>query len=131
MLYAATAVTAALNGLLILLLAGRVSQLRIRHQVALGDGGHAPLLRAMRTHANATEHVPIFLIMLGRLEHNAPGIGVWRLGLVFVGGRLIFSVGLLGGAFNRKRQIGATLTYLCQLVAALWLLGLFAVRGAA
>ena len=40
-------------------------------------------------------------------------------------------VGLLGGAFNRKRQIGATLTYLCQLVAALWLLGLFAVRGAA
>jgi len=131
MLYAATAVTAALNGLLILILAARVSQLRIRYQIALGDGGQAMLLRATRTHANATEHVPIFLIMLLLLEHNAPGIGVWLLGSAFVIGRLVFSYGLLGSAINRKRQVGAAITYLCQLVAALWLLLLFVMRGTA
>ena len=122
MLYTATAVTAALSGLLILILALRVSQLRIQHQVSLGDGGHAPLLRAIRAHANATEHTPIFLIMLLLLEQWAPALAVWVLGLVCVFARLLFSTALLRRSFSRSRQVGAGLTYLCALVVAVWLL---------
>lgn len=122
MLYTATAVTAALNGLLIFVLALRVSQLRIRHRVALGDGGRSDLLRAIRTHANAAEHVPIFLVLLLLLEQAAPAAAVWLLGLVFVGARLMFSAALLRRSASVPRQIGAGLAYLCELVAATWLL---------
>ncbi|MEC9405814.1 MAG: MAPEG family protein [Abyssibacter sp.] len=122
MLYTATAVTAALNGLLILVLALRVSQLRIRYQVSLGDGGHVSLLRAIRAHANAAEHVPIFLVMLLLLEQLAPAAAVWSLGGLFVVARCLFSAALLQRSFSRPRQIGAGLTYLCELIVAVWLL---------
>ena len=48
-------VTAALTGfcgLLLVVLAARISRLRLRHKIAWGDGGNTELMRAVRLHAN-------------------------------------------------------------------------------
>jgi len=49
-------------------LAGRVSQLRNRHKVSIGDGGNEALIRRMRAHANYGENMPIVLILLALIE---------------------------------------------------------------
>ena len=49
--------------LLNLWLGMRVSQLRIRDKVAIGDGGNARIAARMRAHANFVEYVPTFLIL--------------------------------------------------------------------
>lgn len=60
----ATALAAAVLGLLVVVLAARVSVLRVRHKVSLGDGDNRELARAIRAHGNTVEFVPLFLIML-------------------------------------------------------------------
>ena len=63
--------------LLNLWLGMRVSQLRIRDKVAIGDGGNARIAARMRAHANFVEYVPTFLILLGLVE-LARGTQTWR-----------------------------------------------------
>src|SRR3712207_1417931 len=43
----------------------RVSMLRRRHKVSIGDGGNDAVRTRMRAHANFAEYTPIFLILLG------------------------------------------------------------------
>lgn len=118
-----TGFAAAFCGLLLVLLAARVSQLRVRHQVALGDGGNRELTRAIRAHGNTAEHAPIFLLMSACYELQAgrtePLIGVVALFLI---GRLLFVWGLSRASINAARRCGAVLTYLPQLLIAVLLL---------
>ena len=54
---------AALLALLFVALTLRTIRLRRRYRVALGDGAHPALLRAMRAHANFAEYVPLALVL--------------------------------------------------------------------
>ena len=59
---------AGLCTLLVIVLALRVVKLRREHGVGLGHGGNMQLLQATRAHANATENMPLALILLSSLE---------------------------------------------------------------
>ena len=56
------------NGLILLMLAINVSRLRIKNQIGRGDGGNIELIKAISAHANGTEQVPIFSLMILSLE---------------------------------------------------------------
>lgn len=118
-----TGFAAAICGLLLLFLAMRVSMLRLRHQVALGDGGVGELARAIRAHANTVEQVPIFLVMALCYEIY---LGASPLLMLLVAGflvaRLLFAWGLSTATLSRSRRLGAGLTYLTQMALALALL---------
>lgn len=118
-----TGFATAICGLLLVLLALRVSRLRMRQRVALGDGGNAELNRAIRAHGNSAEHAPIFL--LTSLCYELYAGSSWLLaGLValFLFGRLSLSWGLSRASINGARRLGAGLTYFSQLALALALL---------
>lgn len=118
-----TGFAAAVCGLLLLFLAMRVSMLRMRHRVALGDGGIVELVRAIRAHANTMEQVPIFLLMALCYEIYV-GASPWLMLLVagFLLARLLLAWGLSTATLSLPRRLGAALTYLTQLGLALALL---------
>lgn len=115
-----TGLAAALCGLLLMVLAIRISMLRLHHKVSLGDGGIAGLGRAIRAHGNTVEHAPIFLIQCACYEIYL-GAGFFLMGLVavFVFARFLFAWGLSRHALSPARRIGAGLTYLTQLLLSL------------
>ncbi len=118
-----TAACAALSGLLILVLALRVSLLRNRHRIALGDGGNPELMRAIRAHANTIEFVPIFVILALCYELQAgASAALTTLVGVFLLARLSFAIGLSLAPIHPLRRIGAGLSYLCLLLLSLLLL---------
>lgn len=114
-----TAACAALCGLLILVLAFRVSLLRMRYRVAIGDGGHDELVRAIRVHANTIEFVPIFVLLSLCYELYA-GANAVLIGLdgVFVAARIAFAVGYSVAPVHPLRRLGAGLSYLSLLLAS-------------
>jgi hypothetical protein len=117
----ATILYAGLTGLIALVLAVNVSRVRNEVQVAVGDGGNAKLLRAIRAHGSLVEYVPLCLIMIGLIElAHGPRWLVHALGILLVLARLLHAQGLLsdnpGEALGRKT--GAGLQYLVLLVAA-------------
>jgi len=118
-----TGFAAAVCGLLLLFLAVRVSMLRLHHRVALGDGGISELTRAIRTHANTVEQVPIFLVQCACYEIYL-GAGPFLMGLVgaFLLARLLFAWGLSRATLSLPRRFGAGLTYLAQLLLSIGLL---------
>lgn len=91
-----SAVYAALSALLIVWLSLRVIRLRRVEKVKLGDGGVDALQNAIRAQGNATEYVPISLILLFMLEYA--GGGPWLIhlgGIATLAGRLLHAKGLL------------------------------------
>lgn len=118
-----TAACAALCGLLILTLALRVSLLRNRYRVALGDGGNDELMRAIRAHANTVEFVPIFLVLSLCLELYA-GASTTLMVLVglFLFARVSFAIGMSLAPVHPLRRVGAGLSYLTLLLISLLLL---------
>ncbi len=85
-----TSIYAALAGIIIVGLAFRVVRLRRREHIALGHGDNKYLRRAIRVHANATEYIPIILILMLLLEIN--GGPTWQLhffGVLTILGRLM------------------------------------------
>ncbi len=63
-----TSIYAALSSLLIVWLSFNVVKLRQSGRVILGDGGNPELQVAIRAQGNATEYIPISLILLLLLE---------------------------------------------------------------
>lgn len=118
-----TAACAALCGLLILTLALRVSLLRNRYRVALGDGGNDELMRAIRAHANTVEFVPIFLILslCQELYAGASSTLMVLVGL-FLFARVSFAIGMSLAPVHPLRRVGAGLSYLTLLLMSLLLL---------
>jgi hypothetical protein len=119
-----TAVSAALLGLLLVALATRISQLRVRHKVPWGDGGNPALLRAIRAHGNTAEYAPLFLL-LALVYELAAGATAFLVAscAAFVLARLVFTAGLLGHGLHSLRMLGALLTYLLLAglaLAVLW-----------
>lgn len=120
-----TLLFAALHGLLLLVLLGRVSRLRHGRRIGFGDGGDPELARAIRVHANFVEHVPFALLLLGLLElAGLPSPWLWSFGSVLLVARLMHAAGLSrtsGASFGR--MYGTALTWL--LILAMSLAGLW------
>lgn len=117
---------AGLLALMFLALAVRVVRLRRSLQVGIGSGGHDSLERAVRTHANFAEYVPLALILLVLVE-IATATPVWLLhllGLVLLAGRVMH--GFLGlnrrAGYSSGRFFGTALTWGVVAVAALLLI---------
>src|SRR4051812_2457745 len=120
---AVTALYAALNAVLNIALAWRVSSLRRRDKVSLGTGESKELLVAVRTHANSAEFVPLALLMM--LIAELCGAGTTPLhvygGLLFLG-RLVHIVGMPMRAPNVYRVIGNALTWGAIVVVSVWVI---------
>ena len=110
--------------LLLLVLAIRVVMWRRRAQIAMGDGGHKELRKAIRAHGNAAEHIPLVLLGLAVLELN--GAADWSLhlyGSVFFIARSLHAVGLAQPrSVNAPRQVGVLITWLVMLAMGIQLL---------
>ena len=80
---------ACLLAIWILVLTWRVITRRRSGGVVMGDDGDRALAKAIRAQANATEQVPIFLILFGLAEATGawPWL-LWLIGAVFLAGRL-------------------------------------------
>lgn len=119
----ATALAAAALGILVVVLASRVSVLRVRHKISLGDGDNRELARAIRSHANTIEFAPLFLVMLLAYELIiGPCLYAAVIAAVFVFGRLLYAWGMWRRALTRSRQLGAGLSYLGVVAMAVLLL---------
>lgn len=105
-----SSIYAAIAALLIVWLSLRVVKLRREKKVRFGDGGEPELQVAIRAQGNATEYVPISLILLVFLEL---GGAHWALihaagGAILVG-RLLHARGLLTESL-RFRILGMKVT---------------------
>jgi uncharacterized membrane protein YecN with MAPEG domain len=125
--FAITSVYAALCGLLILLLAWRVVEVRGSAKIGLGDGGHEGLQRRIRVHANAIETIPITLILLALAEAGGtPAWGLHLAGAALVVSRVLHAQGLSATAGRSFGRFWGTLVgWLVILGLSVWLL----VRG--
>lgn len=113
---------AGLCTLLVIYLAMRVVGLRRRHKIGLGHGDNQELLQAVRAHANATENIPLALILLGSLELSGyPPLVINILGGTFLFSRLIHAWGVSRNeGYSRGRFWGMALTWLPMIVMAVF-----------
>ena len=91
----------------------RVSQLRLRHKVSIGDQGNAAVTMRMRTHGNFAENVPIFLILLFLIEHAVGSpFWLWMVAIAFILARLLHVFGMERRGPNPLRVIGISVSWL-------------------
>lgn len=95
MLLPITGLYAALLGILIIVLVLRVVAKRFKQRIGVGDGGDRALLLAIRAHGNASETIPIALILLAALELNDGSAQTLHcFGITLVVARLLHAFGL-------------------------------------
>jgi uncharacterized protein len=97
-----SSIYAGILALLIVWLSLKVIKLRRSKKVILGDGGETDLQYAIRAQGNATEYIPISLILLVLLELS--GVNLW---LVHLGGVAI----IIGRALHAKGLLTQSLSY--------------------
>lgn len=121
------ALYAGLSALLILGLAIFVGAQRMRSGIGVGTGADERLLRAVRLHGNAVEHLPLCLILIALLE--LAGLAPWVLhamGTALVLGRLAHIQGLWSRpGRSLGRAVGTLATWGVQLIAGLACLAVF------
>ena len=114
---------AAILSLLLIALSLNVSRLRMRHQVAFGDGGIAELTKAVRAHGNSLEQSVLFIVLLylgettGQISHALTA----ALGFAFIMLRLLYCTGLFARILL-LRQASHALSMLLQLIVSVLLL---------
>jgi uncharacterized membrane protein YecN with MAPEG domain len=114
-----TLTIAAAAAVLHIWLAARVSQLRNRHKVSIGDGGNEALIRRMRAHANYGENLPVVLILLALLELAGGDARIlWGAAILFILARLLHAFGMDRPQPSRLRMFGMMGTTLALVVLA-------------
>ncbi len=116
-----TALYTGLLALLLLVLALRVIRLRWKLRVGIGDGGDKSMSKAIRVHGNATEHVPIALLLLlvAELGHAGPTL-LHACGIVLVVARILHAWGLgrsIGASWQRMAGTVGTVGVIVTLAA--------------
>lgn len=115
-----TLLYAGLCTILVVFLAIRVVQWRLRHKIGLGDGGDRELLMRVRAHANAVENMPLALILLGGMELNGYSNNlIHGFGSILLVSRLAHAWGLShSSGTSRGRFMGSLFTWLLMLTMA-------------
>lgn len=81
---------AGILGLIMIALAFGVIRLRTKHKVALGDGGHPDLEKAVRAHGNFVENVPLAIIIMYILEASQiPEMALYAYGTILILARVL------------------------------------------
>lgn len=123
---AVVAFYAGLYALIVFALALLVVRQRGKTSTDLGHGGHSALEQATRAHGNATEYVPIILLLILILALG--GLGTLWLHILGIGltvGRLFHAWGLsTKRGRSPGRAVGISLTWLAMLLAIIWALRL-------
>jgi uncharacterized membrane protein YecN with MAPEG domain len=114
---------AAILALLLTGLSLNISRLRMRHQVAFGDGGKPDLIKAVRAHGNSLEQSVLFIVLLylGEATGQIGGPLTAALGFAFIMLRLLYCTGLFARILL-LRQASHALTMLVLLAVTLLLL---------
>ncbi|WP_289282628.1 MAPEG family protein, partial [Methylophaga sp. UBA5088] len=105
-----TALYASLCALFIVKLSLGVIAVRRQHKIGLGDGGNEELQLAIRAQGNATEYIPITLILMFLLENII--VYNWMIhlaGITLLTGRLIHAIGIKNHDL-KKRVLGMKIT---------------------
>jgi len=115
-----TALYAALNAVIMMVLALLVVRQRARAKAGIGDKGDPQLALAIRAHGNNAEYVPYALILLLLVELGQwPAWVVHTLGLVLTVGRVAHGYGLSrSSGTSPGRALGVLCTWVMILVAA-------------
>ena len=107
-----TALYACILTVLLIWLAIQVIKLRRKNKVAYADGGVEALQIARSAQSNASEYIPITLILMALLEYNGEQpVWIHLTGIIFVIGRIIHARGILQERF-KGRVKGMQLTFL-------------------
>jgi len=111
----------AINLLLNLILAYRVSAVRQKINVMTGTGDHDPLYKSSRAHTVNAEYTPIGLIgLLGLFILTESVWVIHAAGIALTLGRVLHAVGLLRSSESTPARLwGTLLTWIGQLIAAL------------
>ena len=118
-----TAWTALILGTLLAFLTFRVIFHRRAESIVLGDGGDKIILKKIRGHANASEQIPIALILLGLVEYLQGSLYALIIATILVVGRLLHAAYFsFDGLTWRLRLFGMLLTMIAQALALLALL---------
>lgn len=101
---------AGILALLYVRLSLKIVDLRRQHKVSIGDGDNDELKRAIATHTNASQYIPIALLLLFLLEQQElHGFWLHLAGIAFVAGRWLHSQALPSDDF-KQRVLGMQLT---------------------
>lgn len=120
-----TALYGALNAMLNIALANRVSSGRRRERIGVGTGDSKELLLAVRIHANNAEFVPLALVMLLLAELCGGGsVGLHVAGGVLLVSRLAHALGMPRPAPNALRFFGTGATWAMIVGVSCWVLWL-------
>jgi uncharacterized membrane protein YecN with MAPEG domain len=119
-----TSITAMIASVIILTLTIRVIRFRRRDGVVLGDNNDRALAKAIRGQANATEQVPIALIVMGLAEIQGGYAPLLALAAVcLIVGRCMHGIYFAyHGTHWRLRFFGMWLTLIAQIVLLMALL---------
>lgn len=108
------------NLLILLVLAVRCSLGRMERKISVGDGDDPEFAKILRAHANAAEYIPAMLIALGALAAmGAPEALIHGLGVPFTFARVAHGYGMPTRGVSQMRRIGASISMLAFLIAAL------------
>ena len=128
-----TTLYAGLNGLLALVLALRVTMVRAKKKIDIGDGGDGQLLQAIRVHGNNAEYLALILVLMALIEVlGAPVMALHVLGVALTLGRVLHAQGMYstaGPSFGRVA--GQMATWIVLACTSLYALYLFGVGGRA
>jgi uncharacterized membrane protein YecN with MAPEG domain len=114
-----TALYGALNAILNIILAERVSRLRGRHKTSIGSGEAPELLVAIRGHGNNAEFVPYALLMLLLAELcGGDRVFLHVLGGLLLLARIAHPFGLARKSPNPFRYLGTAITWVMIVVSA-------------
>lgn len=107
-----TALYACILAVLFIWLAIQVIKQRRVNKVAYADGGIESLQIARSAQSNASEYIPITLILMALLEFNgAQPVWIHLTGIIFVIGRIIHARGILQESL-KGRVKGMQVTFL-------------------
>lgn len=115
-----TPIYAAILTFVLIFLIVNVIKVRTKNQVALGDGGNADLITAIRMHGNFIETAPwvLFLMLLLDLQNGMP-IAIHAIGILLIIGRCLHIVALNKNSLP-LRVAGMMSTMFVLAVAALY-----------
>ena len=125
-----TLTIAAAAALINIWLATRVSQVRLRDKVSIGDGGNERLACRVRAHSNFVEYAPFFLILLALIEMSQGSQQwLWWVAILFILARLAHPFGMDRKAPNPFRMIGIIVTWAVLVGLAIYALAIPYIEG--